>query len=142
MIDPGGATAAVPGWHAYPPGRCASQGYKENKHAKEMQVWWGVLPGLGNKPGVRRQVQQVQRQACSTQKKGETAMGLKFLLTKPPKRAFNMICNDMYKRFGAAAKNLEPLCKSEADKNLLVAQMHELRGEMRKLLNEARRNDG
>ena len=45
----------------------------------------------------------------------------------PKKPAFNMVCHEMYKRFGAAYSNLVVLAKSDAERELLVAQLHELR---------------
>jgi hypothetical protein len=53
---------------------------------------------------------------------------IKFSTHNPDaKPTFNGLASEMYKRFGGAAKNLQPLVKSNADKELLVAQLHELR---------------
>jgi hypothetical protein len=53
-------------------------------------------------------------------------------------KEFNLVCHDMYKRFGAAFAALKPLCKTAEDTNLLVDQMHQLRTAMRALLQEAK----
>jgi hypothetical protein len=65
-------------------------------------------------------------------------MGLdvKFSAHNPnAKPTFNGLASEMYKRFAGAAKNLKPLVKSDADKDLLVAQMHELRTWVREAFN-------
>ena len=51
---------------------------------------------------------------------------------------FNMIANDMYKRFGAVYTNLKALVTTPAENNYLVSQLHDLRDAVRELLNQAR----
>lgn len=58
--------------------------------------------------------------------------------TTPGSKSFQGICHEMYQRFGGCYTNLKALCKSEAERQLLVAQLHELRTAVRELLEEAR----
>jgi hypothetical protein len=58
--------------------------------------------------------------------------------TEPGTKGFQMLCHEMYKRFGACYTNLKVICQTEADRQLLVTQLHELRSAVRELLEKAR----
>ena len=58
--------------------------------------------------------------------------------TTPGSKTFQGICHDMYKAFGGCYNNLKYLCRSEAERQALVAQLHELRGDVREWLEKAR----
>jgi len=49
-------------------------------------------------------------------------------------QSFQAICHEMYKSFGGAYKNLTPLATTPEAKELLTAQLHELRSKTRELL--------
>jgi len=49
--------------------------------------------------------------------------------------SFNDLASEMYKRFGGCARNLSVLAKSDTDRELLVAQLHELRAWVREAFN-------
>jgi hypothetical protein len=56
----------------------------------------------------------------------------------PGSKTFQALCHEMYKRFGGAYNNLLSLCKTTEDKEVLRDQLHELRSEVRELLEKAR----
>ena len=58
--------------------------------------------------------------------------------TEPSSKQFGMICNDMYKRFGACFTNLKPLARTPDQMYLLSDQLHQLRTAMRELLQEVK----
>jgi hypothetical protein len=58
--------------------------------------------------------------------------------SEPSSKQFGMICNDMYKRFGACFTNLKPLAKTPEETYLLSDQLHQLRTAMRELLQEVK----
>ena len=51
----------------------------------------------------------------------------KFVTVVPKEDKFREMCHEMYVRFGGAYKNLAALGTTEAERVLLVAQLHELR---------------
>lgn len=54
--------------------------------------------------------------------------------SRPEPDTFKSICHEMYKCFGGAAKNLQVLARDESERNLLTAQLHELRDKVRELM--------
>lgn len=51
---------------------------------------------------------------------------------------FNMICHDMYRRFGGVFATLKQIAKTPEEKDLILTSLHVLRTEVRRLLEEAR----
>jgi hypothetical protein len=55
--------------------------------------------------------------------------------------SFGMICNDMYKRFGAVYTNLKQVAGNSKEVGYLRDQLHELQKATRELLDQAREID-
>lgn len=53
---------------------------------------------------------------------------------EPGAPPFNMLCNTMYKCFGAVFVNLKGLAKTDAERELLTKELHTLRDAVRELL--------
>lgn len=52
---------------------------------------------------------------------------------------FQRVISRLYLRIGALYKELKPLAKTDDERNLLIAQLHAAREDIRELLDEVRR---